>query len=202
MQYTYCTFASTKWGWPDIPLGVVIKMKADKVCKVVRQQGTWSWTSTHTSFVFRPSWCRTEHFSLIQSRAMPSLACVLWWGCQSMTDSSSGRSQQGGNWPCFSQDICSGSARSQGVPNVGSGFTLWQSKHSLWAGKKHFTLQMGLGRVIRFLQGGLGISRWLEVSTLFILMPQIDSPQCTQSYQRRDHTVTGGELSLCWTIQI
>lgn len=52
----------------------------------------------------------------------------------------------------------------------GFGFTLWQSKHSLWAGKKHFTLQMGLRRVIRFLQGGLGISRWLEVSTLFILM--------------------------------
>lgn len=47
----------------------------------------------------------------------------------------------------------------KGSPMWGLGFTLWPSKHSLWAGKKHFTLQMGLGRVIRFLQGGLGISR-------------------------------------------
>lgn len=55
-------------------------------------------------------------------------------------------------------------------PMWGFGFTLWQSKHSLWAGKKHFTLQMGLGRMICFLREGLGISRWLEVSTLFVLM--------------------------------
>lgn len=44
-------------------------------------------------------------------------------------------------------------------PMWGFGFTLRQSKHSLSAGKKHFTLQMGLRRVIRFLEGGLGISR-------------------------------------------
>lgn len=47
----------------------------------------------------------------------------------------------------------------KGSPVWGLGFTLWPSKHSLWAGKKHFTLQMGLWRVIHFLQGGLGISR-------------------------------------------
>lgn len=35
-----------------LPLGVVIKMKEDKVCNVVRQQDTWCSSSTHTFFVF------------------------------------------------------------------------------------------------------------------------------------------------------
>lgn len=46
----------------------------------------------------RPLKVCTERFYLIQSQVASSLAYVLWLGCQWMTDSYSGRSQQGDNW--------------------------------------------------------------------------------------------------------
>lgn len=173
-------------------------MKEDKGCQ--RHQSPCSSSSALTCFVFKPSRCRTERFSLVHSRVVPSSACVLWWDCQSMTAPLADHNK-------VVIDLASprisveAPLEAKGSPMWGLGFTLWPSKHSLWAGKKHFTLQMGLGRVIRFLQGGLGISRWLEVSTLFISVPRIDSPQRTQSCQRSGDAVAGGELSLCWTIQ-
>lgn len=173
-------------------------MKGDKDCQ--RHRSPWSSSSALTCFVFKPSRCWTERFSLVQSRVMPSLACVLWWGCQSMTAPLADHNK-------VVIDLASprisveAPLEAKGSPMWGLGFTLWPSKHSLWAGKKHFTLQMGLGRVIRFLQGRLGISRWLEVSTLFISVPWIESPRRTQSWERSGDAVTGGEPSLCWTIQ-
>lgn len=87
------------------------------------------------------SGCCTECSSLIQSGVAPPLAYVLQLGCQLMTDSYSGRSQQGGNWPFSPKDICSGSTRSQGFPMWGFSFTSRPSKRSLWAGKgvSHFS---------------------------------------------------------------
>lgn len=180
-------------GWPDLPLGVIIKMKGDKDCQ--RHRSPWSSSSALTCFVFKPSRCWTERFSLVQSRVMPSLACVLWWGCQPMTAPLADHNK-------VVIDLASprisvkAPLEAKGSPMWGLGFTLWPSKHSLWAGKKHFTLQMGLGRVIRFLQGGLGISRWLEVSTLFISVPRIESPRRTQSWERSGDAVAGGEPSI------
>lgn len=181
--------------------GVVVKVKGGNVCKAL---STANGAQFPPAFAPPPylSGCCTECFSLIQSRIAPSLAYVLWLGCQSMTDSYSGRSQQDGNWPCSPQDICSGSARSQGLPMWGFSFTLRHSEHYLWAGKSVSHFRWAYWGCFAFYKENWEFPiDWKFLFTL-TLVPQIDSPIPANSHIWMSHQSAEGHLSLCWTVQI
>lgn len=129
---------------PDLPLGDITKMKGDRSVKWLGSRALGALSSTPPS--------AEQNISLQFSQE----ACHLWLAfCGGVANRWQTAPLAGHNKVVI--DLASPRTSVQVLleakdsPVWGFGFTLWQSKHSLWAGKKHFTLQMGLERVIRFL---------------------------------------------------